>query len=174
METKQQLPINYTETAELTIPKFGSVPQVTLDVTAIRDGENRLIEAKVVNGGTYNELEYVFNEGYRQAKKHLSVIGYQITLAKKALREAKSRAILDEYPEFLKESKLKDNATVRDAYLERQVDYVSAQDRIDMLLALESLIEGKIKVFENVCRYMKKQIDLTIRSGIDSNKYIGR
>ena len=116
-------------------------------------------------------LEYIYNEGYRQAKKHLAIIGYQITRAKKALREAKSIAILDEYPEFLKESKLKDNATVRDAFLERREDYVSSQDRIDMLSAFENLLEGKIKIFENVCRYMKKQMDLTIRSGIDANKY---
>lgn len=172
METDQKLPINYADKTELTIPEFGSTPATVLDVSAIREGESRLIEAKVVNGGTYNELEYVFNEGYRQAKKHLSVIGYQITLAKKALRTAKSHAILDDYPEFLKESKLKDNATVRDAYLDTKADYTGAQDRIDMLTALECLIEGKIKVFENVCRYMKKQIDLTIRSGIDSNKYL--
>ena len=172
MDTDQKLPISYADRAELTIPEFGSTPAIPLDVSAIKEGESRLIEAKVVNGATYSELEYIFNEGYRQAKKHLSEIGYQITRGKKALREAKSRAILDDYPEFLKEKKLKDNATVRDAYLETQLDYVSAQDRIDMLLALECLIEGKVKVFENVCRYMKKQMDLTIRSGVDSNKYI--
>ena len=174
METKQKLPISYTKVVELTIPEFGSIPAIPLDFSAIKEGESRLIEAKVVNGGTYNELEYTFNEGYRQAKRHLSEIGYQITQAKKALREAKSKAILDEYSDFLKEKKLKDNATVRDAYLETKEDYVAAQDRIDMLTALECLIEGKIKVFENVCRYMKKQMDLTIRSGVDSNKYIGR
>lgn len=174
MKTNQQLPISYAETTEFTIPEFGSIPAIPLDFSAIKQGESRLIEAKVVNGATYSELEYTFNEGYRQAKRHLSEIGYQITRAKKALREAKSRSILDEYPEFLKEKKLKDNATVRDAYLETQEDYVSAQDRIDMLLALENLVEGKVKVFENVCRYMKKQMDFTIRSGIDPNKYVGK
>lgn len=172
MTIEQTLPVNYTERAELTIPEFGSTPEIRLDITSIKDGENRLIEAKIVNGGTYAELEYVYNEGYRQAKRHLSVIGYEITRAKKALREAKSRAILDEYPEFLKENKLKDNATVRDAFLERQADFVAAHDRIDMLNAMESLLEGKIKVFENVCRYMKKEMDIVIRSGIDPNKYV--
>lgn len=172
METDQKLPINYTERAELTIPAFGSTPELKLDITSIREGESRLIEAKVVNGGTYSDLEYIYNEGYRQAKKHLSHVGYEITRAKKSLREAKSQAILDDYPEFLKENKMKDNATVRDAFLERRGDYVAAQDRIDMLTAVESLLEGKVKVFENVCRYMKKQMDITIRSGVDSNKYL--
>lgn len=174
METEQKLPINYTERAELTIPAFGSTPELKLDITSIKEGEKRLIEAKVVNGGTYSELEYVYNEGYRQAKKHLSHIGYEITRAKKAQREAKSRAILDDYPEFLKENKLKDNATVRDAFLERRPDYVAAQDRIDMLVAMESLLDGKIRVFENVCRYMRKEMDIMIRSGIDPNKYVRR
>lgn len=172
MSESQKLPNSYEKRAELTIPSFGSSPQIVLDISAIREGENRLIEAKVVNPATYSELEYVFNEGYRNARSHLSVVGYEITKAQKALREAKSRCILDEYPEFLKENKLKDNATVRDAFLERQHDFVTAQDRIDMLLAIQHLLEGKIKVFENVCRYMRKEIDIIIRSGVDPNKYV--
>lgn len=170
----QKLPINYTERAELTIPEFGSTPAISLDISKIKEGENRLIEAKIVNPGTYSDLEYTFNEGYRQAKTHLSQVGYEITRAKKAVRDAKSRYLLDEYPGFLKENKLKDNASIRDAFLERQKDYVDAQDRIDMLTALESLLEGKVRVFENVCRYMRKEMDIVVRSGIDPNKYVRR
>jgi hypothetical protein len=172
MEQKQSLPLDYTERAEIKIPSFGLTPEIVLDITKIKTGEGKILDARVVNPGTYNDLEYSFNEGYREAKKHISVIGYEITRAKKSLREAKSRAILDEYPDFLKENSLKDNATVRDAFLERQNDYTSAQDRIDMLTALESLMEGKVKNFENVCRYVRKQMDLIIRSGVDTNKYI--
>lgn len=174
MDTDQKLPTNYTERAEITIPEFGSTPKITLNITKIREGEERLLDAKVVNPGTYSDLEYAFNEGYREAKSHLSQVGYEITVAKKALRAAKSKYLLDEYPEFLKESRLKDNASVRDAFLERQEEYVAAQDRIDMLTALESLLEGKVKVFENVCRYMRKEMDIIIRSGVDPNKYIRR
>lgn len=157
--------------AELIVPQFGNLPKMTLDLTKIKEGEDRLHEAQAVNPATYSELEYIFNEGYREAKKHLSQVGYQITRAEKALREAKSRALLDDYPSFLKEKDMKDNAQVRDAYLETIKDYTDAQDRIDMLKAVESLLESKVKVFENTCRYMKKQIDLIIRSGMDSNKY---
>jgi hypothetical protein len=159
--------------AELTIPEFGSSKQIVLPMTATREGERRLIEAKVVNSATYADLEYTFGEGYRESRKNISIIGYEITRAEKALREAKSTAILDDYPQFLKDNGLKDNATVRDAFLERQPSYVAAQDRIDMLKAMLSLTDSKVKVFENVCRYMKKQMDLDIRSGIiDSNKYV--
>lgn len=158
---------------ELVIPKFGSSDQITLPMNAIKEGERRLIEAKIVNPATYSELEFTFGEGYREARKNVTVIGYEITKAEKALREAKSVAILDEYPEFLKEKGLKDNATVRDAFLEKRPEYVAAQDRIDMLKAMLDLMEGKIKVFENVTRYMRKEMDLIIRSGsVDSNRYL--
>jgi hypothetical protein len=157
--------------AELNIPKFGSSDQIMLPMTSIREGERRLIEAKMVNPATYADLEYTFGEGYREAKKNITIIGYEITRAEKALREAKSVAILDEYPDFLKQNKLKDNATVRDAFLERQANFVAAHDRIDMLKAMQDLMDGKVRVFENVCRYMKVEMNLVIRSGVDSNKY---
>lgn len=163
---------DFINTAEFVIPEFGSSLKLTLSMSAIREGERRLIEAKTVNPSIYADLEYVFGEGYREARKNVTAIGYEITRAEKALREAKSVAILDEYPAFLKEKEIKDNATVRDAFLERQANYVAAQDRIDMLKAMLSLIDGKIKVFENVSRWMKKEIDMITRSGMDYNKYI--
>ena len=164
--------MNNEKKAELTIPQFGSLPQMTLDLTKIKEGEDRLYEAQNVTVISYSNLEYVFNEGYREAKKHLSQVGYQITRAEKALREAKSRALLDEYPVFLKDRNMKDSAQIRDAFLETVQDYTLAQDRIDMLKAVDALLDGKVKVFENTCRYMKKQIEIVLRSGIDPNKYV--
>jgi hypothetical protein len=158
--------------AELVIPQFGSLPQMTLDLTKIKEGEDRLYEAQNVTVISYSNLEYVYNEGYREAKKHLSQVGYQITRAEKALREAKSRALLDEYPVFLKDRNIKDSAQIRDAYLETVKDYTEAQDRIDMLKAVDALLDSKVKVFENTCRYLKKQMDIVLRSGIDPNKYV--
>jgi len=171
MSNDQNLPVNYADRAELRIPEFSSRPELVLDISSIVSGEQRIIEAKVVNPATYNELEFLFNEGYRQARTNNSIVGYEITRAKKILRDFKSVLILDEYPDFLKEKKLKDNATVRDAFLQKDKNYSAAQDRIDMLVAIESLMEGKLKIFENVCRYMKKEIDIVLRSGIDINKY---
>jgi hypothetical protein len=164
---------DHITSAELTIPQFGKTEAIRLSMTAIKEAERRLIEAKMVNVATYTDLEYTFNEAYREAKKNVTVVGYELTKAEKALREAKSIAILDDYPEFLKEKGMKDSVMIRDAYLERRPDYVAAQDRIDMLKAYLDLMEGKIKVFENVCRFMRKEIDIVIRSGsIDANKYL--
>lgn len=169
--SNQNLPVKFAEVREFIIPGFENRPDIPLDFSLISEGEKRIIEAKLVNPTTYSDLEYVFNEGYREAKKNLATVGYEITQAEKILRRIKSELILDNYPDFLKGSKLKDNSTVRDAFLERDAEYVAAQERINMLKALENLLDGKVKVFENVCRYMKKQMDILIRSGIDPNKY---
>lgn len=171
-DPKTSFPVAFAECVEFTIPKFDTHPSLTLKWNKIAESERRLIEAKTVNGGTYSELEYTFNEGYREARKHLSTIGYEIAKTEKKIRQVKSECILDKYPDFLKERKLKDNSANREAYLEKQEDYTNAMDRLAMLKALESLLEGKIKVFENVCRYMKVQMNLEIRSGVSSNKYI--
>ncbi len=167
----QILPVKFEQVVELAIPQFDDRPVVTLNFSGIKEGERRLIEARLVNPVTYSDLEHSFNEGYREAKANLSVIGYEITQAERIFRRIRSELILDEYPNFLKESKLKDNATIRDAFLEKNSKYVDAQERINMLKAMESLMDGKIRVFENVCRYMRKQMDILIRSGVNSNKY---
>lgn len=171
MEDNKPVVITANIGAEMMIPSFGSFPALILDTTKIKEGEHRLYEAQVVNPGTYANLEYVFNEGYREGRRHLSAIGYQITQAEKAQRSARSRALLDDYPDYLKKKGIKDSAGIRDAYLETVQEFVAAQDRIDMLKAMEALIDGKVKSFENTCRYMKKQMDLIIRSGVDPNKY---
>lgn len=157
---------------ELIIPEFLGQPQIPLPIAKIKEGENRLVEAQVVNPATYSSLEFLFNEGYREARYNLSMIMFQISAAEKAIREARSVALLDEYPEFLKTKGMKDSAAIRDAYLERCEAFVRAQDRIDMLKAMENLMEGKVKVFERVCAYMKVQMNLLIKSGMDINHYV--
>lgn len=167
----QRLPVKFEQAVEMQIPAFHDRPVVALSFSNVKEGERRLIEARIVNPSTYSELEFTFNEGYREARANVAVIGYELTQAERIFRKIQSELILDEYPNFLKQKGLKDNATVRDAFLESQPQYVDAQERINMLKAMEALMDGKIKVFENVCRYMRKQMDILIRSGIDPNKY---
>lgn len=169
--SNQLLPAKFEQAVELAIPQFDDRPVVTLNFSNIKEGERRLIEARLVNPITYSDLEHSFNEGYREAKANLAVIGYEITQADRIFRRIRSELILDDYPIFLREKKMKDNATVRDAFLEKNPSYVDAQERINMLKAMEALVDGKIRVFENVCRYMRKQMDILIRSGVNSNKY---
>ena len=163
-----------TANQTMMLPALGKIPAVSFEMTNIREAERRLIEAKTVNPVTYSDLEHCFNESYRDLKRHLSAIGYQISLAEKAMETAKANVLLDTYPEFLQTSGMKksqDNADLRKAFLMRDVDYVAALDRYNQLQALESTMDGKIKVMENVCRYMRLQMQLILRSGLSNRDY---
>lgn len=160
---------------DLVLPAFATIPETRYDMTKIREAELRLIEAKTVNPVTYVDLEHTFNESYRDLKKHLSAIGYQKDLVDKVMEQAKAAVLLDKYPEFLETNNMKksqDNADLRKAFLMRDADYLAALDRMNQLKALESNMEGKLKVMENVCRYMRKQMDLILRSGVNPNLYV--
>lgn len=150
----------------LMLPAFGKSPELKLDVTNIRLAETRYIEAKTVSPSTYADLEHAFNESYRDLKKHLSNIGYQLTLAQKALREAQGAVILGCYAEYLKDKpKSMDSTKLQDAFLIKDPDYVKALDRINQLEALKSNFDGKVKVVENVCKYMRQKMYLISKSG---------
>jgi hypothetical protein len=153
--------------AKMVIPGFQGSPPIVMPIAATRESEARFIEVKTVNPITYTDLEHTFNESYRELKQHLATIGYQLEMAKKALRNAQSRVMLDLYPDFIKDKpKTYDNSHVRDAFLMRDKEYADAIDRIAMLTALESFMDGRIKTVENVCRYMRKRMDLVLRSGL--------
>src|SRR5579863_8037342 len=118
----------------LVIASFGKSPELRLDISKIREAETRYIEAKTVNPSTYSDLEHTFNESYRNLKSHLSNIGYQLTLADKALREAQAEVMLGSYAEYLKDKpKYADNPQIRDAYLIKDPQYAATLDRINQL-----------------------------------------
>lgn len=150
----------------LVLPAFGKTPALSLEMGKIREAELRLIEAKTVNPITYVDLEHSFNEAYRDLKRHLASIGFALAQANKALEEAKADVILGSYQEHAKANPKEANADVRNAFLTRDAAYSAAQERIDQLKALEANMDGKIKVMENVCRYMRKQMDIILRSGL--------
>jgi hypothetical protein len=156
------------------LPQFGKAPMLSMDMSSIRSAESRIIEAKMVNPATYADLESSYNEAYRDLKRYLSAIGYQIVFTEKALEEVKADIILDKYPLFLEEKGIKktqDNADLRKAFMARDPDYQLTLDRLNQLRALESNFDGKIKVFENVCRYMRQKMQLLIRSGLSGANY---
>lgn len=168
----QSLPVNFNKVVEFNIPSFKSIQEQFLDMEKTREAESRILETKIINGGTYNELSFVMNEAYRETKTNLTLVRYNELLSEKELSKIKSEALIDKYADWLKEKKLKDSAAMRDAFLHSIEEYSQAVDRLNMLKAVASFYEGKIKVFENVCRYMRKEIDIRIRAGmVDSNQY---
>lgn len=162
-------PVAITGESVMVLPSFGKSPELRMDMAKIREAEHRIPDARTVNPITYVGLEHVINEAYRDLKRHLSAIGYQITLADKALEQAKADVILDGYPQFMEgRPKSQDNADMRKSFLMRDPDYLAALDRLNQLKALESNFDGKIRVMERVSSYMKKEMDLLIRSGMAS------
>jgi hypothetical protein len=156
----------------LELPAFGKSPALRIDMANIRAAERRIIEAKNVSPITYSDLEHTFNESYRDLKRYLSSIGHQLAMAEKALAEAKADVILGSYAELMQgKPKYQDNADLRQAHLMKDPAYSAALDRINQLKALESNFDGKLKVMENVCRYMRKSMDLILRSGMTTNLY---
>lgn len=155
------------DTHVLEIPAFGKSPAFSLQMGKIREAETRYIEAKTVSPATYIDLEHTFNESYRYLKQHLSTVGYNLTLAEKALREAKANVILGVYADHMQgKPKYMDNADMRDAFLIKDPEYSATLDRVAQMKALESNLEGKIKVIENVCRYMRQKMYLISKSGV--------
>lgn len=150
----------------LVLPAFGKSKELAMEMAKIREAEARLIEAKTVNPITYVDLEHTFNEAYRDLKRHLAAVGFLIAQANKTQEEAKADVILGSYQEHAKAFPKEANADTRNAFLTRDAAYSAAQERIDQLKAIEANFDGKIKVMENVCRYMRKQMDLILRSGL--------
>lgn len=151
---------------------LGTLSDIKVDLTKTRLAENRLSEAQYVNPSSYSNLEYTFNESYRELKVGLASVGYKLAMAEKELKLARSEAMLDKYPDFIKDKpKSFDSAHTREAFLNRDEQVLKAQDRVNMLKAIEATLDGKVKVMEKVCAYMKKSIDLVIRSGVPNNKY---
>jgi hypothetical protein len=153
---------------------FGKSPELVLQMGKIREAEHRIIEARLVNPSTYADLEASYNEAYRDLKRHLSSVGYQIALTEKALEQAKADIFLDTYPKYLEVNNIKktnDNSDLRKAFMYKDSAYLAALDRFNQLKALESNFDGKIKVFENVCRYMRQKMQLIIRSGLSGADY---
>jgi hypothetical protein len=145
-----------------------------LSLNSTREGESRLLEAKMVNPITYADLECCYNQAYRELKRHLATIGFELSKADNALETAKSNFLIDVYQEKIKDlPKSYDSSDLRKAHLMRDSAYVDAKNRVDMLKAMEALLDGKIKVFERTCAFMKKRMDLVLRSGLsDPQLYV--
>jgi hypothetical protein len=162
-----RLPSNtFNDGLALTLPEFKGLAAIRLDMDRIREAERNIILAKDVNPSTYSHLESVFNDAYMDLKRHLATVGYQILRVENELEKAKSIALLDKFQTFLEgKPKSMNNAAVRDAFIAQDADVQAAKDRLDSLKVMEMFLEGRVRVMENVCRYMRKRMDLFIRAG---------
>jgi hypothetical protein len=154
------------KSVSMRIPQCGALGELEISLDKTLEAENRLIDAKSVNPATYADLEYIFNESYRELKRAYAAVTYRLAKAEEAVDNARATALLDKYPEFVKDKPRNyDNADIRKSFIQRDEDYLKATDHRDQIRAIELLIEGRIKVMERTTSYMKKQMELIIRSG---------
>ena len=151
---------------EVTIPEYEKVSGVTkLDLKAVFEAEGRLIEGKDVNAATYGALEYLYNEGYRQSKMHLATVSFQKIRAERQRDREKSRVILEVLPPLLEGKPASyNNSDFRHSILVSDEKYNSVCEHIDLLTSMEHFFETRISVFEKVCQYMRKQMDIQTKS----------
>ena len=146
---------------------------ISLDLRNTKEAERRLYEVKMVNPSTYADLDYCFNSAYRELKRHYASVTYEIDNVNKRIGEIRAGIIIDKYPDFMKDKPAKmDTADMRNSFVARDPDYQMAVDRLNQLQMIEKLVDGKIKVFERACSFMRKQMDLILRSGVDPNIYV--
>jgi hypothetical protein len=165
--------VSHSQNNILELPAFAGAPALRLEMDRIVEAEKRYHEVKTVNPITYVDLEHSFNESYRELKRHLSSIGFHITIVEKTINNIKADILLGPYAEFMKgKPKSHDNADLRNAFMIKDAGYSAALDRLNQLKAFESHFEGKLKVVENVCRYMRQQMYLISKGGaLDPNLY---
>lgn len=158
----------------LTIPATDTFKGIKLSMTATKEAESRLDEAQSVSPVTYSALEAVYGAGWRESRTNHSVVGSELLNAQKKLEEAKSDFLIDAYPEIIKDlPKSHDSADLRKAHLMRYKPYTDALDRTNMLTATLAFLDGKMKTFERTSAWLKKKMDLILRSGLsNSNLYI--
>ncbi len=175
--SEQAMPVNtFKDGLALELPAYKGQPAISLDISKLKEAEKRAIDAKTVNPATYLDLETCFGEAFRELKSNLATVGYAIAKTESEFEKAKAIALMDKYPMYLeakKEQKIKiaDTADARKSFLALDSDVQEAKDRLDSLQVLQFFLEGRVTAIENLSRFMKKQMDLIIRSGVNPTLY---
>lgn len=148
----------------ITVPGFKTLAPLSMSMHLLKEGERRIPEAKMVNPSTYVELEHTFQQAYGELKRNLAAVDFQIAKLEKEIERTKATLLFEVYPEFIKDKpKNYDNATTRNLFLVNNPEIKEGEDNLIFLKRLAQDLEGRVKNFENVCRYVRKQMDILLR-----------
>ncbi len=142
---------------ELSIPRgLPNSEPLVFDMKAIRFAENRTEEIASITPGKAPELMAVFNQAYAELVSMVSAVEYEYETACRKSREIKAVIVLDKVPSILKERGLQTNETTRQAIIDLDPDYQSAQETETILHSFKTLLEGKKKSIEMSYTAVKK------------------
>lgn len=158
-----------TGTRVLAMPRgTPGLPPIQLDMSLIYEAESRLTDLKSVNQETGVELSAYYTQACNTVTKYLAWLEYELLAAEKHYGLAKATVILDLMPEAaqkLKESGIKVNEDVREAMIAKDITCQSQLERLNMLKAVQKLLEGKMHSFTKA-HYLAR-LAVEKRQGID-------
>jgi len=156
-----------TQGTTMVVPALNHCPELRLQMSGWEIAMSRMPEAKTLVASNYLDLEFTFQEGWREAKRNAILVGDALKKAKQNVEEVKSDIILDEIPRLLEDKpKSANNADFRRAVMARNQDYQKAVTHVEKLEAMLEHFESHMKIMENTSRFLKKQMDYFRNTGI--------
>ena len=130
----------------------------------------RFPEAKTLVASNYLDLEFTFQEAWRESKRNAIQVGDALKKAKQNVEEIKADIIFEEIPKLMETMPkgVTGNADFRKAVISRNEDYKKAQEHVEKLEAMLEHFESHMKIMENTSRFLKKQMDYFKNLGISS------
>lgn len=124
--------------------------------------EGRIKEVAYVNAHKAPELLAAFNIAYLDINDHLTKLELALNEAQKVANKRRSIVILDEVPKILALKGLASTRSPggsedqRNAILDQDELYLTALERVQIVKAMQSLLEGKQKAIEMAFTSVKK------------------
>ena len=150
----------------LVVPAFKHCPELKLSMSGWEVAMSRMKEVQNLVPANYSNLEFIFQEAWRESKKNAIAVGDAVKKARQNIEEIKADIILGEIPKLLEDlPKNANNADFRKAVMMKNTDYTSATTHLEKLEAMLEHFESHMKIMENTSRFLKKQMDYIIRNG---------
>lgn len=149
----------------IVLPAFMHCGELRLNMSNWTNAINRMPEAKNFVPAMYGDLEFDFQEAWRESKANAIKVGDAIRKAKQNIEEIKADIILEEIPKALENlPKSANNADFRKAIMAKNENYQQAVEYLGKLEAMLEHFESHMKTMENTTSYMKKQMNYYIQT----------
>lgn len=148
---------------QLVVPRGKNGGKLYLEMAGVYQAEARLRDVALASPGTGPELMGYFNEVANLTTKYLAWVKHEILVAQREYDLAKATAILERAPEEFKKldgSGIKFNEDFRNAIVTRDPECYAARQTLDSLVAVEALLDAKVKSFVRAYNAARAVMDL--------------